>query len=1287
VKILSKIILISLSTLLLIGIPTDSIYGQDGDNPPAPSLPVDRDLRFEHITTIDGLSEGRVWSITQDRRGFMWFTTYDGLNRYDGYEFTSYKQERDNPNSPGGTAFWAVAEDRQGMIWAGSHTGGGLSRFDPTSEQWTRFQNDPDDPHSLSSNNVYVIIEDSNGVLWIGTEGGGLNRFNPQNETFTHYRNTPDDPRSLSLDFAVSIYEDSSSTLWVGTYGGGLNRFDPQTETFTRYQNDPEDLNSLSHDSVFSIYEDRFGILWVGTWGGGLNRFDPQTETFIRYQLDSNDSHSLSGNTVIAFCEDQSGDLWVGTYDGGLNRFSRETGSFTSYQHNYLDPRSLGSSSVSALYVDHSGIIWIGVSGRGISKLDPTAQEFALYQHKGLNSNSLSNSNVRAVFEDRFGMLWIGTWGGGLNRFNPQTGKFRHYLHDPADPKSLSNNHVWTILEDSTGTLWVGLNGGGLNKFDRETGTFTRFQHDPTNAASLGHKDVTTLYEDHTGILWIGTWSGGLDALNLQSMDGKTNFIHYRHESDDPRSLGAGTIYSIYEDRAGVLWVGTGGGGLCRFDRDTQNFACYTNNPDDVNSLSHDTIWVIHEDQKGTLWVGTSDGINRFESQDGSFFRYSQADGLPHDTVYGILEDEEGRLWLSTDGGISHFDPQSLTFRNYDASDGLQGNNFHSGAYAKSRDGELFFGGPDGLTAFYPQELRSNLHVPPIYVTDIQLSNKPVTIGGDSPLQKSIVDTQDLVLSHEEHVISFKFTALSYNSPNKNRYRYMLEGFDNEWVEVDSDQRYATYTNLDPGEYVFKVIGSNNDGVWNEEGTSIHLTITPPWQETVWFRGIVLLVFLGLVIGGYRWRVVTVERRSRELEGQVAERTQDLSDRAAELAVLNQIAQMVTTMTDLQTVLESVSQEVSAIFEACFVYILMPTEPENKTTVIYGCDRKTGLLKPLPLDPTVTDTPLFQWLFSPPEPQAVSASDRLPQSLTDLHLLPQALSRGEPQADSLLDKLSLLLPPVVLEALPPGNLSSAMLIPLVMRGETIGILFVATDQTDHGYTTTDVSLAETIAGDLASAVENTRLLEQAQSEAVAEERSRLARELHDSVTQTMYSVSMMAEALPRIWDRNPAEAKRNTARLRQLTLVALTEMRALLFELRPDAFEDASLGALLHQLSDVIIERGRIPVELTIDGDGDISQDIKIAMYRTTQEAFSNILKHAEATQVVVTLCNDPDQVKLTICDNGQGFDPENITAENFGISIMRERAEGIAAKFQIESAPGEGTKISVTCPDQVEGD
>jgi signal transduction histidine kinase/DNA-binding response OmpR family regulator len=391
----------------------------------------------------------------------------------------------------------------------------------------------------------------------------------------------------------------------------------------------------------------------------------------------------------------------------------------------------------------------------------------------------------------------------------------------------------------------------------------------------LGDGIVITLYVDRTGILWIGTYSGGLDAFD-PSQDRQARFTHYRHDPENPRSLGEGAVNSILEDRAGVLWVGTSGGGLCSLDRDAQIFTCYRNDPQDLDSLSNNTVMAIHEDREGLLWIGTSGGLNRFAPQSGTFSLYTTADGLAHDAVAGILEDGDGRLWLSTARGLSHFDPATRIFRNYTASDGLQGDSFGSRAYHKASTGELLFGGPNGLTHFNPDDIQGNPYIPPVVVTSLRLADEPVTVGGDSPLQRSILDTQDLVLSYDDRILSFEFAALSYSSPDKNRYRFKLEGFEEDWREVDSARRFATYTNLDPGDYVFRVMGSNNDGLWNEQGASIALTVTPPWWETAWFRIGLGVLAVGLILGGYRWRVRTVEARNRTLEAQVEERTKQL---------------------------------------------------------------------------------------------------------------------------------------------------------------------------------------------------------------------------------------------------------------------------------------------------------------------------------------------------------------------------------------------------------------------------
>jgi PAS domain S-box-containing protein len=1463
---------------LLICAGTVCSQAQGADVPPAsyPPFP-EQGLRFEHLTVQDGLSEGRVWGITQDRKGFMWFTTWDGLNRYDGYEFKVYKQEPGNPKSPGGTAFWVVYEDRAGTIWAGSPTGGGLSRYDPTNEQWVRYQHDPDDPHSLGSDNVYAIYEDSAGVLWIGTEGGGLNLFEGAAEDgrgrFTRYEPDPEDPQSLGSAFVSSIYEDRSGVLWIGTYDGGLHRYNRERESFTRYQHDANDPESLSDDRVYPIYEDRSGMLWVGTYGGGLNRFDRETGRFKRYRSDPDDPHNLSGDTITGICEDPSGTLWIGTFDGGLNRYQPETDTFVSYQHDALDPRSLGSSTVASLYVDRSGTLWIGTGGSGISKLDPTAQGFGLYRHKPTDPNSLNNSDVRAIYEDRSGDLWIGTWGG-LNRLDPKTGRTTHYRHDPADPDSLSDDHVLSIHEDNTGTLWVGVDTHGLNKYNRETETFAHFRPDPADPHSLSDGVVTTLYQDRTGVLWVGTFTSGLDALDPQSQDEQVRFSHHQHDPEDPHSLGAGTIYAIHEDREGVLWVGTGGGGLCRYDRDRESFACYRHDPDDANSLTDNVIWAIYPDREGGLWVGTSGGLNRLDAITGIFLHYTTADGLPHNTVYGILEDTSspgtnGQLWLSTAGGLSRFDPRSRTFRNYGASDGLQGDGFNFGAYHKSSTGELFYGGPNGLTTFHPQDIRSNTHIPPVFVTGFHLTNEPVPVGNDSPLQQSIVDTEELALSFQDRVISFQFAALNYSSPLQNRYRYKLEGFEDDWTEVGSDRRYATYTNLDPGHYTFRVLGSNNDGVWNEVGASLAITITPPWWASWWFRGALLLLGVATLAGGYRWRVRAWERRSRELERQVAERTTELGERVKELNCLFGISQLAGTQgVSLEEILRGTVELIPPAWQVpdstgaritlgnqCFAtdnwrgtpwlqtrdilvhgtragaveVCYLGEGPRHGTTpfvqeeeLLLGAiaerlgrivermrteqalqhsreqyalaqraanigtwdwDLTTGdvywseeIERMFGLEPEASD-PMFS--FAPGEFEttypaflnSVHPEDRpyvadaiyacmeqaafvsiehrivwpdgtvrwvaetgdvlrdaagqatrmlgVVRDITERRRIQEELRASEEEYRDLVENISDVIYALDLEgrvtyispvvesllgySVPEvlGQPFAAYIHPEDLTYAQARFEQLATGQASRPNQYRVVAKSgearwirvssqpilkegrqRGVRGVLTDITDGVRAGEQAEQAAAAAERERLARDLHDAVTQTLFSASAIASVLPEVWERYPDEARRGLVELRRLTRGALAEMRTLLLELRPTSLLRKSLGELLHQLADAMMSRTQTSIALAVRGERELPDEVQVALYRIAQEALNNVVKHAQASHAAMELYNEPERVTLHVRDDGRGFDPNEAKTGRMGLGIMRERAEGIGAQVTLQSQPGEGTEITVTWRD-----
>ncbi len=844
-----------------------------------------RAIKFEHISLEQGLSQSAVNCIAQDNRGFLWFGTQDGLNKYDGRNITVYKHDPADPASLSNSNIRIICKDREGILWIGTN-GGGLNKFDPKTERAVHYRHDASNPQSISYDNVFSIFIDSKGCIWVGTWGGGLNKFEPDKEIFTRYKHISEDPKSLSNNKVRAIHEDSKGILWIGTYGGGLNKLNRERGTFFCYRHDPGNPGSLSDEHVMVIYESRSGILWVGTDGGGVNAFDREKGTFKRYMHDPGNPNSLGHNRIRSIYEDDNGLLWIGTYGGGVSILSHdEKGSeiFTHYQADVLDPKSLSNDRVMTIFESKENLIWIGTVGGGVNTFDREKKFFNCFRRNPNDPNSLSDSHIRAFCEDKNGVLWIGTDGGGLNRLDRRKGIFTHYMYDPTCRNCISHNRVYSIIEDSSGVLWIAAFIGGLDKFDRKKGIFFHYRHDPKNPRSLSDNRVRTIYEDSKGVLWIGTIGGGLNKMDRET----GTFTWYKNEPGNPYSLSSDSVYVICEDRTGALWIGTWVG-LNKYDYKKNRFIRYmpiqsavarsikpgVAVPNIRSGLSNNSVFSILEDSTGILWIGTDGGgLNRFDPIRNIWKHYSVKDGLPNDVVYGILEETSStggvkNLWLSTNKGIARFNPGNETFIKYDVKDGLQDYEFNAGACYKSKKGEMFFGGINGFNHFFPDTIKANSQVNPVVITAFRKFNEIIKFD------KYIGEMKEIELSYNDSFFSFDFVTPEYRNPDRIQYAYKLEGFDRNWIRCGT-RRFANYTNIPGGKYLFRVRSINRDGGMSE--TSVRIRIIPPFWQTLWFRILFFIIILFIAVSIHQIRTKYIKRRSEELEVMVAERTAELT--------------------------------------------------------------------------------------------------------------------------------------------------------------------------------------------------------------------------------------------------------------------------------------------------------------------------------------------------------------------------------------------------------------------------
>lgn len=852
--------------LMLAGfIPTSNSFGQ-------------QKIKFTHLTTDNGLSQSTVTAIIKDRHKLMWFGTQDGLNRYDGYRFIVYRNDPQNPRSISDNTITSLYEDRNGALWVGTNKG--LNRYDRGKNAFVHYQM----THKgvITSDAITCMYEDQAGHLWVGTYRG-LNVFDKERNRLMPYDDKDIDPGSLNTKNITAIVEDDRNNLWIATQSG-LYMLGSGTKKSLTFLHDDKVPGSLSDNRVTCLAKDYLGNLWIGTRAGGLNHFNYSKRTFEVYKTPSSGAKGSSSKIIYSVTAAKNS-LWIGT-ENGIDHLDILKGNYTTYRNDPEDIYSITSGSIRSFLSDSDGILWVGTYSGGVDKYDMNLPLFDIYRNRGnWQGNGLSHKVVTSFEERTNGTIWVGTDGGGLNLFDPKTGIFKHYLHQPTVSNSISANSIMTLLrKKNSDQLWIGTYGGGLDHLDPATGKFTNYA-EGKGSGQLSDDHIYALMEDHKGNLWIGTNEGGINVLDPRT--GK--IIRYnanQSQKDGSKALANNVIRALFEDGDGKIWIGIYGGGINLFDPANQTFTSLNS----ANSkLTSDIVYSIKGDRKGQIWVGTmGGGLNLWNRKTRQFSSYTEKNGLNNNVINSITEDKQGFLWLSTNNGLTRFDPQKPIFTSFGLGNGLQNREFFIHSGFSSSKGDVYFGGVNGFNTINTASLTRNTRIPPVLITDFLLFNRSVLAGTkDSPLKKSIIETKEITLDHEQTVLTFEYAALNYTAPEKNEYAYMLEGFDDTWHYV-GNQHKATYTNLDPGKYTFRVKAANNDRVWNTKGASVTLIITPPFWETWWFRTVALIILIACIYAWYKTRLYSIQRQKRLLEKQVAERTSEVEQQSVDLRHLNE---------------------------------------------------------------------------------------------------------------------------------------------------------------------------------------------------------------------------------------------------------------------------------------------------------------------------------------------------------------------------------------------------------------
>lgn len=826
------------------------------------------ETQITKITDEKGESPSATFAIIQDSLGFIWFGTIDGLYRYDGYNFKIYRNNPDNPNSLSNNTIRSMSLDPEGKLWIATQ-GGGLTCFDTKNEKFTHYKYTGQAENEIRGNDIWSVMADRKGNIWAGISGIGVDKIESKSGKITHFNPLPEGNYLKQGQTIRCLIEDTNGTIWVGLPDAGFSSINPATGRVRNYSYGFNE-GGLTNTSVYNLFFDSAGKLWVVTFGGGINIFDPKTEKFSYLTANDRQGESLISNLTYSVKERTKDEFWIAT-EYGISSYNQQTRHFKNYRQSSCSDLTLSENRVRCIFVDNKNIIWAGTES-GVDKII-LHSKFQVYRFSR-TENTLNEGLVRTIYEDRQQNLWFGLIDNGLIRYEPKSGKYNHYLHDKNNSKSIPGNNINEIFEDSEGTIWIGEWNNGLIRYNRKTDNFTTVANGYTQPNTLTDNRIQAITQNKPGILWIGT-EGGITCYNIP----KHAFRQYAHEAGNSQSICGNSMQSnaFVFDKDGNLWVGTWSFGMTMLEIDDSTnevtrYSHWKHDPENPESLVNDNIISFHFDKKGNLWIGSfGGGLSKMNLQANTFKNYTTKDGLPNNVIFSILEDSNNKLWLSTDNGISMFDPETENFQNYYKSDGLQDNHFFWGASHKTQSGKMFFGGINGINSFIPEEVKPDSSPARPVLVSLELFSEIINT------KKSLSEITEIEFKHNQNFIAFSYASLDYKKPDKNQYKYMLKGFDKEWINA-GNRRTAAYTNLQPGNYEFMLLVSNSDGIWNKTPLRLKVTINPPWWRTFWFLSLftITIVFLLYLIVTFRLRFL--RSQNIRLEKQVKMRTEKIEN-------------------------------------------------------------------------------------------------------------------------------------------------------------------------------------------------------------------------------------------------------------------------------------------------------------------------------------------------------------------------------------------------------------------------